>query len=102
MEEIQSISSISDLGNKWLAMELQHVNFGDKRLMKRLIRTVYLIEDKASGAINESCKGWKEAKGAYRLFSNDKIDPSEIYSSHYKETGERIKGNKVVFAVQDT
>lgn len=34
--------------------------------------------------------------------SNEKLEDKEIYSSHYKETKERIKGNQLVFSVQDT
>ncbi|WP_353285450.1 MULTISPECIES: transposase DNA-binding-containing protein [unclassified Wolbachia] len=46
--------------------ELKHINLGDIRLNKRLIKTSYCIEGKASGSINQSCSGWKEAKGAYK------------------------------------
>ena len=88
--------------DKWLARELRHVNLGDKRLVKRLVNMSTLIEGKASGSINQSCGSWKEAKGAYRLLSNKKLNTQEIYSSHYKETGERIKGNELVFSIQDT
>lgn len=88
--------------NKWLKMELRHVNLGDRRLNKRLIKTSYLIEGKVSGSVNQSCRKWKEAKGAYRLFDNEKFVAKEVYSSHHKETAERIKGNKLVFSVQDT
>lgn len=61
-----------------------------------------MIEGKASGSINQSCHTWKDAKGAYRLFSNDKCVVDEIYDSHHRETGARIKGHKVIFAIQDT
>ena len=102
MEYIQASTNTYDLGNKWLERELRHVSFGDKRLVKRLIKTVTCIEGKASGSINQSCRGWSDAKGAYRLFSNKKFDPAEVYSSHYESTQERIKRRKLVFAVQDT
>lgn len=102
MENVEVVSNAYNLGDKWLEREFRHVNFGDKRLTTRLIKTTTLIEGKASGSINQSCKSWREAKGAYRLFSNKKFKPEEIYSSHYKETRERIKGNKYVFSVQDT
>lgn len=86
----------------WLEKELRHVNFKDKRLATRLFKTSNFIESKASGSINQSCRKWKDAKGAYRLFSNKKVDVSEIYSSHYKETLERISGQECIFSVQDT
>ncbi len=96
------LSNTYELGDKWLEREFRHVNLGDKRLIARLIKTTTLLEGKASGSINQSCKSWREAKGTYRLLSNKKFNPEEIYSSHYKETGERIKGNKYVCSVQDT
>ncbi len=102
MRNMQALSNAYNLGDKWLEREFRHVNFGDQRLIKRLIKTSSLIESKAFGSINQSCRSWKEAKGAYRLFSNKKFDPAGIYYSHYKETQERIKGNEFVFSVQDT
>lgn len=102
MENRWEVSNNYSLGDKWLEKELQHVNLGDKRLIKRLVSTCALIEGKVSGSINQSCGAWKDAKGAYRLLSNEKLDTKEIYCSHYKETAERIKGNKFVFSVQDT
>lgn len=97
-----TIEEKARLGNKWLERELRHVNLGDKRLDNRLMKTSYLIEGKVSGSVNQSCRKWKEAKGAYRLFDNEKFVAKEIYSSHHQETAERIKGNKLVFSVQDT
>ena len=88
--------------DNWLEEELKHVKFRDKRLNNRLIKTSKFIEGKASGSINQSCRDWKDAKGAYRLFSNEKVEVSKIYLSHYKQTYNRIKGNNFIFAVQDT
>ncbi|BET30733.1 hypothetical protein wCauBTS_13400 [Wolbachia pipientis] len=74
MSEVSTNVQYTDgLGDKWLERELKHVNLGDTRLNKRLIKTGYCIEGKVSGSINQSCSGWKEAKGAYRLFSNEKL-----------------------------
>lgn len=102
MENTEILSNVYDLGGQWIERELKHVNLGDRRLFKRLIKTGICIEGKASGSINQSCKNWSDAKGAYRLFSNEKFNPEGIYSSHYKETQERIRGKKLVFSVQDT
>ncbi|WP_419234585.1 IS4 family transposase [Rickettsia endosymbiont of Nabis limbatus] len=92
--------NISSTG--WLENELRHVDFKDKRLINRLIKTSNLLDSKASGTINQSCRSWKDAKGAYRLFSNDKFDIDEVYSSHHVETQNRIQGKNLVFAIQDT
>jgi len=64
MEYIQVSSNTCDLGNKWLEREFKHIKLGDKRLVKRLIDTSSLIEEKASWSINQSCRSCKEAKEA--------------------------------------
>ena len=86
----------------WIEKELQHVKLGDKRLNKRFLKTSKLIEAKASGSINQSCRSWKEVKGAYRLLNHEKLKESDIYSSHQQETCNRIKGHSLSLCVQDT
>jgi hypothetical protein len=102
MESGYTADSNYCLGEKWLENEFKHVDFGDKRLTNRLVKTVNSIEGKASGSINQSCRSWKEAKGSYRLLSNTKVAESKIYASHYHQTSDRIKGNKLIFSIQDT
>jgi hypothetical protein len=89
-------------GMGWLENELRHVDFKDKRLVDRLIKTANFLDSKVSATINQSCGSWKDAKGAYRLFSNNKFDTDKVYASHYLETKNRIKGKDMVFAIQDT
>lgn len=101
MENTQGVIRY-DLGEQWLARELQHVKCGDERIRKRLFQTVNLLDEKISGSINQSCGTWKEAKGGYRLFSNAKLKVSEIYASHYQGTVERIKEHQLIFSLQDT
>jgi hypothetical protein len=93
-------ANISEIG--WLKNELRHVDFKDQRLVDRLIKTAKFLDSKASGTINQSCRSWKDAKGAYRLFSNEKFDIDEVYSSHSKEMQNRIEDKNMVFAIQDT
>lgn len=89
-------------GTRWLENELKHVDFKDKRLVNRLIKTSNFLDKRASGTINQSCGSWKDAKGAYRLLSNNKFDINEVYASHHVETQNRIKGKDLVLALQDT
>ncbi len=90
MESGYTADSDYFLGKKWLENEFKHVDFGDKRLASRLLKTVYSIEGKASGSINQSCRTWKEAKGSYRLLSNSKVAESKIYASHYQQTSDIV------------
>ncbi len=52
--------------------------------------------------IPEACGGWTPTKGAYRFFDNDICDSATLLAPHINETIERIKGHKVILAVQDT
>ncbi|WP_410521140.1 transposase DNA-binding-containing protein [Candidatus Tisiphia endosymbiont of Ditula angustiorana] len=36
---MQALSNSYNLGDKWLEREFRHVNFGDQRLIKRLLST---------------------------------------------------------------
>ena len=54
-------ANTSDTG--WLENELRHVNFKDKRLADRLIKTSNFLDSQASGTINQSCRSWKDANG---------------------------------------
>ncbi|MDR2548143.1 MAG: transposase [Rickettsiales bacterium] len=49
MSEVNAnVQHTDGLGDKWLERELKHVNLGDIRLNKRLIKTSYCIEGNAS------------------------------------------------------
>ena len=72
----------SDIG--WLENELKHINFKDKRLVDRLIKTANLLDSKASGTINQSCRSQKDSKGVYRLVSNAKFDIDDREADIFK------------------
>ena len=46
--------------------------------------------------------GWNETKAAYRFFDNDKVSPDAIYAAHREATLERMLGQSILLAVQDT
>ena len=94
--------NIADLGDNWIENEFQHIDFGDERVNARFLRTVHLLSGKASGSIHQSCGSWKDVKGAYRLFSNERLDVDEIMGSHRIETAARMSGRKLLFSIQDT
>jgi len=86
----------------WGAEEFNSVNFNDKRLNTRFISVVEALASKPTAPINQACKDWADSKAAYRLFDNEKFNPSEIFSVHQKRTVERLKGQKVILNIQDT
>jgi hypothetical protein len=45
---------------------------------------------------------WAKTKGAYRFFSNEKVEPKLILDSHKDTTVRRPSGKEIILAVQDT
>lgn len=94
---------LPQLGNDWIRREFRHIEFGDKRLKKRFFKIAELISTKASASIHQSCHGnWNEAKGAYRLLENERVNSEQIISSHREETKKRLHGHSLLFSIQDT
>jgi hypothetical protein len=82
--------------------EVQHCDFGDARLNKRLCKIVERLAEKPNMSIPSACDGRAEMEAAYRFFDNRNVSAQEIFDSHAKATMERIRGTKIVLLVQDT
>jgi hypothetical protein len=78
--------------NSWAVEELAKVNFGDKRLNKRLLKVAGSQAKTPQLSINASSADWSSAKGAYRLFDNPKVTPEKILEPHIENTIHRIYG----------
>jgi hypothetical protein len=87
---------------QWMENEFCHVDFGDTRLDMRLLKVVNSFTRNPHAPINQACGSWRDAKGAYRLFANDKFDIKEVMDSHQFETYKRMKNENRIFAIQDT
>lgn len=85
-----------------LSREFESVNFGDKRLDKRLKDISKGLALKSHANISSAFSTWKEIKGAYRLLNNDLVSPEKILAPHIIETVERCNHQSIVLAVQDT
>ena len=72
----------------------------DKRLEERLRK----VGDKLMKSPGESIQGamgdWAGAKGAYRLFDNEKLQEEELLKVHQQKNAKAIKGREreVVFS----
>jgi hypothetical protein len=80
--------------------DFSDVDFGDKRLNKRLSKVIENSTKSAEKSILSSSGGRSEAKAFYRLLSNDKFDISELSGSAYGSTLSRLHG--IVLLIQDT
>jgi len=90
--------------DNWCSKEFHSIKFGDTRLTRRFLKVADDLLNNPGQAIHAACDGWAEAKGAYRLFDNDKVKESMILQSHQSETAQRLQASTedVLFAIQDT
>jgi len=80
--------------------DFSYIDFGDKRLSVRLQKTVENLTKNTGASILGSGKGRSEAKGFYRLLSNEKFDMSQLQGAVYGSTLSRLNG--IVLLIQDT
>jgi len=87
----------------WVRHEFAGIELGDKRLDRRLIKTVELLAKSPLSPINEACRCWADTQAAYRLFDNVKAAPAEILEPHITATRKRVaEVSGPVLVIQDT
>lgn len=86
----------------WAVKEFETTELGDKRLTNRLVKIADKFSLMPESPINQACGGWSEVKAAYRFFQNENIEEKAILATHISKTKERIRGHKVILAIQDT
>jgi hypothetical protein len=82
--------------------DFEGIKLGDKRLTERLLNSIERMTRKAQESALGSGEGRTEAKGFYRLMSNEKFDLSKLQPKEADATIERIKGQDTVLLIQDT
>ena len=85
-----------------IAMELQGIDLGDKRLNRRSKRMIEALAANPQASVNSACDGWGDTMAAYRFFDNDNIQPEQILQPHVDATKRRIREQSVVLMIQDT
>lgn len=87
----------------WCSKEFGSVKLGDDRLNHRLLKVADDLLNHPTEPIHAACGSWAEAKAAYRLFDNDKLQEISLLQIHQKETLSRLeKSKETIFAIQDT
>ena len=85
-----------------MAEEFAEVDFNEKRLEKRLRKTMETLAKDPQKTIYGSCATRAESKAIYNLLGNEKFDTGEIIKAHRAATIRRMSGQPVILAVQDT
>lgn len=89
----------------WIEQEFQFAQLSNLSRKKRLIQLARSFYAQPTESIPTACSGPKakaQIKGAYRFFSDHKIQMEDILTSHYENTILRSKDHPVVLAVQDS
>jgi hypothetical protein len=71
---------------EWARMEFGSVELGDRRRTERLTQVASGLAQCPSGTLPQAFGQWNELKGAYRLFSNAKVNYSSIIGPHCERT----------------
>jgi hypothetical protein len=82
--------------------EFQNVPINDQRLINRLVITAIRFDEGPEKSIPDACRNWAETSAAYDFFTNEKVTPDAILSSHRLNTIERLKKYPLVLLIQDT
>jgi hypothetical protein len=86
----------------WAEEEFGTVLLYDNRLKRRLYNIAQDFYGQPQAGIPEACGCRARTMGAYRLFQNPKMTMDVVLNAHKEATLERIKGERIVLAPQDT
>ena len=93
-----------EIKNFEISAEFAGINFGSKRLEERFVKTMENLSKEPDKSIWLASGNRSEAKAAYRMLSNEKLNDEEILRQTVESTNRRIteSGCKVILAIQDT
>lgn len=86
----------------WITKELEGIEFGDKRLNKRILTLLDQASKNPQASINSMFHTRKEVQACYRFFSNNLVNEEKMIEPHLKRTEERAGQNPVVLCLSDT
>lgn len=86
----------------WAEAEFRGADFGDRRLTQRLITLAQDFSDTAEALIPEACGTKAKTLAAYRFLANKRVKLAPLLAPHREQTLQRMQGQAVVLAVQDT
>jgi transposase-like protein len=88
----------------WSLLELRHVDLGDQRLNRRLVKLVGDLLAAPEASVPQASGNWAATKAAYRFWDNPRVDPDDIRAAHRNVTLERLVDHhdEPILAIQDT
>jgi len=93
-----------EIKNFEIRSEFAGIDFGSKRLEERFKKTMENLAKEPEKSIWLASGNRSEAKAAYRMLSNEKLNDEEILCQTVESTNRRISESccKIILAVQDT
>lgn len=92
----------AEVAQDWVEQELGEVDFGDRRLSKRLVSIAQAFYAQPQANIPQACQTRAETKAAYRFMDHPETSLEGILEPHYQATVARMSREAVILAVQDT
>jgi len=86
---------------RWTRRNFADAPLPDARLKERLALVAESMALQPDASVPEQTSTWGEALAAYRLLSNDRVEPEAIVTPHTRLTRERCRGAGEVLLVQD-
>lgn len=86
----------------WVQHEMKHIELGEKRLEKRLLKIISDFSQKPTASIPEFCGDWAATKATYGFFKNPTSRTEAILLAQRRATHDRIQGQSRILILQDT
>lgn len=99
---ISAKSSSRMQSQDWPEEELAQAKLGDQRLTRRLVSILRDFYARPQANVPQACQTRAKTKATYRFLEHPEVTLDKILHSHYESTLGRLKGEKIVLAVQDT
>jgi hypothetical protein len=86
----------------WAQHEFGAVDFGDKRLNRRVLKIAEQFAKQPNASIPKAMGSWADTKATYNFFKNKRVEVDPMFESHLQATTKRIAEHAVVLCPQDT
>lgn len=86
----------------WALAEFGAADLGDARRTARLVQMARRLAERPEASLPQALEDGASLKAAYRFFDNADIAHEKILAAHVVSSIRRMRGHKVILAVQDT
>lgn len=86
---------------RWSLEEFGDADLGDARRRSRLLQMAARVAEQPAGTVSAVFADPAEREGAYRLLSNEAVDPGEVALSSHAACVARCVGEEFVFVPED-